>query len=90
MESTSRLVPATACSSIRSCPAWDEKVAAITGKVEVPGLIRFRLANPGAALPDVEIAYEIVPGIPNILNIPDWAETTFRPDGQNLRDKIRE
>ena len=67
-----------------------KKIAAISGKVEVPGLIRFRLANPGAALPDVEIAYEIVPGVPNILNIPDWAETTFKPDGQNLRDKIRE
>ena len=67
-----------------------KKIAAISGKVEVPGLIRFRLSNPGAALPDVEIAYEIVPGVPNILNIPDWAETTFKPDGQNLRDKIRE
>lgn len=67
-----------------------KKIAAISGKVEVPGLIRFRLANPGAALPDVEIAYEIVPGVPNILNIPDWAETTFKPDGQNFRDKIRE
>jgi hypothetical protein len=66
------------------------KLAAISGKVDVPGLIRLRLDNPGAALPDVRIAYEIVPGVPNILNIPDWAETTFRPDGQNLRDKIRE
>ena len=67
-----------------------EKVAAISGKVEVPGLIRLRLDNPGAALPDVRIAYEIVPGVPDVLNIPDWAETTFRPDGKNLRDMIRE
>jgi hypothetical protein len=66
------------------------KVAAISGKVDVPGLIRFRLNNPGAALPDVEICYEIVPGVPDVLNIPDWAETTFKPDGKNLRDKIRE
>ena len=67
-----------------------KKVAAISGKVDVPGLIRLRLHNPGAALPEVRIACDIVPGEPNILNIPDWAETTFRPDGQNLRDKIRE
>ena len=66
------------------------KVAAIGGKIDVPGLIRFRLNNPGAALPDVEICYEIVPGVPDILNIPDWAETTFKPDGKNLRDTIRE
>jgi hypothetical protein len=66
------------------------KVAAMSGKVDVPGLIRLRLDNPGAALPDVRIAYEIVPGVPDVLNLPDWAETTFRPDGQNLRDKIRE
>jgi len=67
-----------------------KKIAAISGKAEVPGLIRFRLDNPGAALPEVKICYEIVPGVPNILNIPDWAETTFKPDGQTIRDKIRE
>jgi hypothetical protein len=66
------------------------KVAAISGKVDVPGLIRLSLDNPGAALPEVRIAYEIVPGVPDVLNIPDWAETTFRPDGKNLRDLIRE
>ena len=66
------------------------KVAAISGKVDVPGLIRLSLDNPGAALPAVRIAYEIVPGVPDILNIPDWAETTFRPDGKNLRDLIRD
>jgi hypothetical protein len=66
------------------------KLGAISGKVDVPGLIRLRLDNPGAALPDLRIAYEIIPGEPNILNVPDWAETTFRPDGQNLRDKIRQ
>ena len=66
------------------------KVAAISGKIDIPGLIRFRLNNPGAVLPDVEICYETVPGIPDILNIPDWAETTFKPDGKNLRDMIRE
>jgi hypothetical protein len=67
-----------------------KKIAAISGQVDVPGLIRFRLDNPGAPLPEVEICYEIVPGVPNILNIPDWAETTFKPDGQTIRDKIRE
>ena len=67
-----------------------KKVAAISGKIEIPGLIRFRLNNPGAPLPDVEICYEIVPGVPDILNIPDWAETTFKPEGKNLRDTIRE
>jgi hypothetical protein len=67
-----------------------KKIASISGKVEVPGLIRFRLGNPGASLPDAEICYEIVPGMPNVLNIPDWAETTFKPDGQTIRDKIRE
>ena len=36
------------------------------------------------------ICYEIIPGVPNILNIPDWAETSFKPDGQTIRDKIRE
>jgi hypothetical protein len=66
------------------------KLAAISGKIEIPGLIRFRVNNPGASLPDVEICYEIVPGVPDILNIPDWAETTFKPDGKNLRDTIRE
>ncbi|MGC8638862.1 MAG: hypothetical protein ACP5XB_03160 [Isosphaeraceae bacterium] len=66
------------------------KVAAISGKVAVPGLIRLSLDNPGAALPAVRIAYEIAPGVPDVLNIPDWAETTFRPDGKNLRDLIRE
>lgn len=66
------------------------KVAAISGKMDVPGLIRLSLHNPGAALPDACIAYEIVPGVPDVLNIPDWAETTFRPDGKNLRDLIRE
>jgi hypothetical protein len=67
-----------------------KKIAAISGKVDVPGLIRIRLDNPGAALPEVKICFEIVPGVPNILNIPDWAETTFKPDGQTIRDKIRE
>ncbi len=67
-----------------------KKIAAISGKVDVPGLIRFRLENPGASLPDVGICYEIIPGVPNILNIPDWAEKSFKPDGQNIRDKIRE
>ena len=67
-----------------------KKIAAISGKIEVPGLVRIRLANPGATLPDVEIAYEIIPGVPNILNFPDWAETSFKPDGLIIRDKIRE
>ncbi len=67
-----------------------KKIAAISGKVDVPGLIRFRLENPGAALPEIGICYEIVPGVPNILNIPDWAESTFKPDGQTLPNKIRE
>ena len=67
-----------------------KRIAAINGKVDVPGLIRFRLDNPGAALPEVGICYEIIPGVPNILNIPDWAETSFKPDGQTIRDKIRE
>ena len=67
-----------------------KKIAAISGKVDVPGLIRFRLENPGAALADVGICYEIIPGVPNVLNIPDWAETSFKPDGLTIRDKIRE
>ncbi|MBV8309925.1 MAG: hypothetical protein JO344_05935 [Planctomycetaceae bacterium] len=67
-----------------------KRIAAISGKVDVPGLIRFRLDNPGAPLPEVGICYEIIPGVPNILNIPDWAETSFKPDGQTIRDKIRE
>ena len=67
-----------------------KRIAAISGKVDVPGLIRFRLDNPGAPLPEVDICYEIVPGVPNVLNIPDWAETSFKPDGQTIRDKIRE
>ena len=67
-----------------------KRIAAISGKVDVPGLIRFRLDNPGAPLPEVGIRYEIIPGVPNILNIPDWAETSFKPDGQTIRDKIRE
>ena len=56
-----------------------KKIAAISGKVDVPGLIRFRLDNPGAPLPEVDICYEIVPGVPNVLNIPDWAETRSNP-----------
>jgi hypothetical protein len=67
-----------------------KKLATIKGKVNVPGSIRFRLDNPGAALPEVEISYEIIPGEPDILNIPDWAETTFKPGGQTIRDTIRE
>jgi hypothetical protein len=67
-----------------------KKIAAISGKIDVPGMIRFRQGNPGAPLPEVEICYEIVPGVPNVLNIPDWAETTFKPDGQTIRDKIRD
>jgi hypothetical protein len=66
------------------------KLAALSGKVDVPGLVRFRLDNPGAALPDVGIYYEIVPGVPNIRNFPDWAETTLKADGQSLRSKIQE
>jgi hypothetical protein len=50
-----------------------KRLATIRGKVRVPGSIRFRLENPGAALPEVEISYEVVPGDPDILNIPDWA-----------------
>jgi hypothetical protein len=67
-----------------------KKIAAISGKVDVPGLVRFRLDNPGAALPDVGIYYEIIPGVPNIHNFPDWAETSLKSDGQSLRSKIQE
>src|SRR4051812_9761590 len=67
-----------------------KKIGTISGKVNVPGSIWFRLDNPGAALPEVEISYEIVPGDPDILNIPDWAETMLKSGGQSLRDTIRE
>jgi hypothetical protein len=67
-----------------------KRVGTISGQVNVPGLVRLRLANPGASLPEVGIHYEVVPGEPDILNVPDWAETTFRPGGQTIRDKIRE
>jgi hypothetical protein len=65
-------------------------IATIGGKVNVPGSIWFRLDNPGAALPGVEISYEIVPGEPDILNLPDWAEKTLKSGGQTIRDTIRE
>jgi hypothetical protein len=66
-----------------------KRIGTISGKVSIPGSIWFRLDNPGAALPEVEISYEIVPGDPDILNIPDWAETMFKSGGQSLRDTIR-
>src|SRR5271165_4927545 len=66
-----------------------KRIAAISGKVDVPGLIRFRLDNPGAPLPEGGSCYESIPGSPNILNVPKWAETWFKPDGQTIRDKIR-
>jgi hypothetical protein len=66
------------------------KIATISGKIDVPGMIRFRLSNPGVPLPKAEIRYEIIPSVPNVLNIPDWAETTFKPDGQAIRNKFRE
>jgi hypothetical protein len=67
-----------------------KKIATIGGKVKVPGTIWFRLDNPGAALPEVEISYEIVPGEPDILNLPDWAEKTLKSGGQTIRDTIRD
>jgi hypothetical protein len=67
-----------------------KKIATFGGKVNVPGSIWFRLDNPGAALPDVEISYEVVPGEPDILNLPDWAEKTLKAGGQTIRDTIRE
>jgi hypothetical protein len=67
-----------------------KRLATIRGKVSVPGSIRFHLENPGAALPEVEISYEVVPGDPDILNIPDWAETTLKAGGQSIRDAIRD
>jgi hypothetical protein len=66
------------------------KLAAIKGKVQVPGLVRFRLENPGASLPEVAICCEVIPGTPDVLNPPDWAETTFKPSGQTIRNRIRE
>jgi hypothetical protein len=67
-----------------------KRVGTISGQVKVPGLVRLSLENPGACLPEVGIRYEVIPGEPDILNIPDWAETTFRPGGQTIRDKIRQ
>lgn len=67
-----------------------KQIATIKGDVDVPGSIRLVLEKPGVPLPDVGIIYEITPGVPNVLNIPDWAETTFRPGGQTIRDVIRQ
>ena len=68
-----------------------KKIAAISGKVEVPGLIRFRLANPGAALPEVEIAYEIVPGDAQHPQHPRLGrDHRSSPTARTIRDKIRE
>ena len=67
-----------------------KRIGTLGGKVNVPGTIWFRLDNPGVALPEVEISYEIIPGDPDILNIPDWAETMFKSGGQSIRDTIRE
>jgi hypothetical protein len=58
--------------------------------MSVPGSIWFRLDNPGVALPEVEISYEIIPGEPDIRNIPDWAETMLKSGGQSIRDTIRQ
>jgi hypothetical protein len=67
-----------------------KKIATIGGKINVPGSVWFRLYNPGAALPEVDISYEVVPGEPDILNLPDWAEKTLKSGGQTIRDAVRE
>jgi hypothetical protein len=65
-------------------------IATIKGQVDVPGSVRFLLEKPEVPLPEVAICCELTPGVPDVLNIPDWAETTFRPGGQTIRDAIRQ
>jgi hypothetical protein len=67
-----------------------KRIASIRGQVDVPGTIRFLLEKPGVPLPEVGISCELIPGVPDVLNIPDWAETTFKPGGQSIRDAIRQ